>query len=85
MAQQLPAGDNSAKTTAGVYYEAGAFDGMLFKDFVLGGFDMSYLWYVLKVPANLATTYTPQLKIVVSSPATGRYSVFVWEVRFNWT
>jgi len=80
LAQQLPTGDNTAKTTASVYFAGGAFDGMLFKDFVLGGFDMTFLWYVLQVPQALATTYTPQLKMVVASPSTGKFSTFVFEV-----
>jgi hypothetical protein len=80
LAQQLPPTDNSARTSATVYFDGGAFDGMLFKDFVLGGFDITFLWYVLQVPAALATTYTPQVKIVVFSPSTGRSSTYVFEV-----
>ena len=53
---------------------------MLFKDFVLNGFDMTCLWYVLQVPPSLATIYTPQVKIVVFSPSTGRSSTYVFEV-----
>lgn len=55
------------------FFPPGAFNGLLFKDFVLGGLEGSYTFYLLREAPT-----APSFKIYVTSMSTLQETIFVW-------
>lgn len=72
------------RSQGAVTFNSGLFNGMLFKDFVLNGFNIGYTYYQMRRIADATTaTFAASIKLVVYSPSQNVGTTYIWEPAAN--